>query len=99
MEMKDGVTKVSLASLKVMEGWGVDTIYGIPSGTLAPLMEALGEQEETDIEFLQVKHEEVGAKAAVMQWKFGGKLGVCRSEERRVGRECRSRREKSESKE
>ncbi|MEY8291592.1 pyruvate oxidase [Carnobacteriaceae bacterium 52-44] len=75
--MKDGVTKVSLASLKVMEGWGVDTIYGIPSGTLAPLMEALGEQEETDIEFLQVKHEEVGAKAAVMQWKFGGKLGVC----------------------
>src|SRR5690625_2053093 len=77
MEMKDGVTKVSLASLKVMEGWGVDTIYGIPSGTLAPLMEALGEQEETDIEFLQVKHEEVGAKAAVMQWKFGGKLGVC----------------------
>lgn len=75
--MKDGVTKVSLASLKVMKGWGVDTIYGIPSGTLAPLMEALGEQEETDIEFLQVKHEEVGAKAAVMQWKFGGKLGVC----------------------
>src|SRR5690625_7795150 len=76
MEMKDGVTKVSLASLKVMEGWGVDTIYGIPSGTLAPLMEALGEQEETDIEFLQVKHEEVGAKA--------------RSEERRVGKEGRT---------
>ncbi|MCM3512779.1 pyruvate oxidase [Carnobacterium inhibens] len=75
--MTDGKTKVSTASLKVMAGWGIDTIYGIPSGTLAPLMEALGEQEETDIKFLQVKHEEVGAMAAVMQWKFGGKLGVC----------------------
>ncbi len=69
--------KVSTASLKVMEGWGIDTIYGIPSGTLAPLMEALGEQEGTNINFIQVKHEEVGAMAAVMQRKFGGKLGVC----------------------
>lgn len=75
--MTDGKTKVSTASLKVMAGWGIDTIYGIPSGTLAPLMEALGEQKETDIKFLQVKHEEVGAMAAVMQWKYGGKLGVC----------------------
>lgn len=75
--MTNEKTKVSLASLKVMEDWGVDTIYGIPSGTLAPLMEALGDQKETDIDFLQVKHEEVGAKAAVMQWKYGGKLGVC----------------------
>lgn len=75
--MTDGKTNISTASLKVMAGWGIDTIYGIPSGTLAPLMEALGDQEETDIKFLQVKHEEVGAMAAVMQWKFGGKLGVC----------------------
>jgi len=75
--MAVGTTKVSLASLQVMEGWGVETIYGIPSGTLAPLMEGLGEQEETNIDFLQVKHEEVGAMAAAMQWKFGGKLGVC----------------------
>ncbi|MBM6613567.1 pyruvate oxidase [Desemzia sp. RIT804] len=75
--MEHGKTKVSTASLKVLAGWGIDTIYGIPSGTLAPLMEALGEQEETDIKFLQVKHEEVGAMAAVMQWKYGGKLGVC----------------------
>ncbi len=75
--MTHGKTKVSTASLKVMADWGIETIYGIPSGTLAPLMEALGEQEETNIEFLQVKHEEVAAMAAVMQWKFGGKLGVC----------------------
>lgn len=75
--MTDGKTKISTAALKVMAGWDIDTIYGIPSGTLAPLMEALGEQEDTDIKFIQVKHEEVGAMAAVMQSKFGGKLGVC----------------------
>lgn len=69
--------KVSTASLKVLEGWGIDTIYGIPSGTLAPLMESLGEQKDTDINFIQVKHEEVGAMAAVMQRKFGGNIAVC----------------------
>ncbi|XJS11286.1 pyruvate oxidase [Aerococcaceae bacterium WGS1372] len=67
--------KVGLAALKVMEGWGVDTIYGIPSGTLSSLMDAMGDPENS-IKFLQVKHEEVGAMAAVMQRKFGGKLGV-----------------------
>ncbi|MBG9977586.1 pyruvate oxidase [Ruoffia tabacinasalis] len=67
--------KIGLAVLKVLEGWGVDTIYGIPSGTLSSLMDAMGD-EENNIKFLQVKHEEVGAMAAVMQWKFGGKLGV-----------------------
>jgi pyruvate oxidase len=48
---------------------------GIPSGTLSGLMNAMGDPENK-IKFLQVKHEEVGAMAAVMQWKFGGKLGV-----------------------
>ncbi|MGX9816141.1 pyruvate oxidase [Pediococcus acidilactici] len=50
-------------------------MYGIPSGTLSGLMNAMGDPENK-IKFLQVKHEEVGAMAAVMQWKFGGKLGV-----------------------
>lgn len=68
--------KIGLAVLKVLEGWDVDTIYGIPSGTLSSLMDAMGD-EENNIKFLQVKHEEVGSMAAVMQWKFGGNLGVC----------------------
>ncbi|MBG9984458.1 pyruvate oxidase [Aerococcaceae bacterium DSM 111022] len=75
--MTNGKTKISTAMLKVLDGWGIDTIYGIPSGTLSSLMEALGEQEETNIKFLQVKHEEVGAKAAVMQSKYNGNIGVC----------------------
>jgi len=73
--MESRKIKVGLAALKVMEGWGVDTIYGIPSGTLSGLMDSMG-NPENNIEFIQVKHEEVGAMAAVMQSKFGGKLGV-----------------------
>ncbi|AIG66191.1 pyruvate oxidase [Weissella tructae] len=73
--MSDKKMSAGLAALKVMEGWGVDTMYGIPSGTLSGLMNAMG-NPENNIKFLQVKHEEVGAMAAVMQYKFGGKLGV-----------------------
>jgi len=57
-----------------LKTWGVDTIYGIPSGTLSSLMDALA--EDKDIRFLQVRHEETGALAAVMQAKFGGSIGV-----------------------
>lgn len=66
---------IGLAVMKILESWGADTIYGIPSGTLSSLMDAMGE-EENNVKFLQVKHEEVGAMAAVMQSKFGGNLGV-----------------------
>lgn len=64
----------SAAMLNVLKTWGVDTIYGIPSGTLSSLMDALA--EDKDINFLQVRHEETGALAAVMQAKFGGSIGV-----------------------
>ncbi|CAM4290683.1 pyruvate oxidase [Weissella hellenica] len=73
--MSDNKITAGLAALKVMEGWGVPTVYGVPSGTLSGFMDAMG-NPENNIKFLQVKHEEVGAMAAVMQWKFGGKLGV-----------------------
>ncbi|MBU7568134.1 pyruvate oxidase [Weissella sagaensis] len=73
--MSDKKISAGLAALKVMEGWGVPTVYGVPSGTLSGFMNAMGDPEN-NIKFLQVKHEEVGAMAAVMQWKFGGKLGV-----------------------
>ncbi|MFT9031645.1 MAG: pyruvate oxidase [Leuconostoc pseudomesenteroides] len=73
--MSDNKISAGLAALKVMSGWGVHTMYGIPSGTLSGLMNAMGDPENK-IKFLQVKHEEVGAMAAVMQWKFGGNLGV-----------------------
>lgn len=72
--MTQGKITASAAMLNVLKTWGVDTIYGIPSGTLSSLMDALA--EEKDIRFLQVRHEETGALAAVMQAKFGGSIGV-----------------------
>lgn len=73
--MSDNKINIGLAVMKILESWGADTVYGIPSGTLSSLMDAMGE-EENNVKFLQVKHEEVGAMAAVMQSKFGGNLGV-----------------------
>ena len=72
--MTKGKITASAAMLNVLKTWGVDTIYGIPSGTLSSLMDALA--EDKDIRFLQVRHEETGALAAVMQAKFGGSIGV-----------------------
>ena len=72
--MTQGKITASAAMLNVLKTWGVDTIYGIPSGTLSSLMDALAEDKE--IRFLQVRHEETGALAAVMQAKFGGSIGV-----------------------
>ena len=72
--MTQGEITASAAMLNVLKTWGVDTIYGIPSGTLSSLMDALA--EDKDIRFLQVRHEETGALAAVMQAKWGGSIGV-----------------------
>ena len=72
--MTQGKITASAAMLNVLKTWGVDTIYGIPSGTLSSLMDALA--EDKDIRFLQVRHEETGALSAVMQAKFGGSIGV-----------------------
>ena len=72
--MTQGKITASAAMLNVLKTWGVDTIYGIPSGTLSSLIDALA--EDKDIRFLQVRHEETGALAAVMQAKFGGSIGV-----------------------
>ena len=59
--MTQGKIIASAAMLNVLKTWGVDTIYGIPSGTLSSLMDALA--EDKDIRFLQVRHEETGALA------------------------------------
>lgn len=66
----------AVAALRVLQGWGVDTVYGLPSGTLGGFMDALAAEEDR-MSFIQVKHEEVGAMAAVMQKKFKGSLAVC----------------------
>lgn len=63
------------AALKVIESWGAKQIYGIPAGSLNSLMDNLY-KEQNEIKFIQVRHEEVGALAAAMQYKFSGNIGV-----------------------
>ncbi|GFH39741.1 pyruvate oxidase [Pseudolactococcus insecticola] len=64
-----------VAAVKVLEEWGVKHIYGIPGGSINSLMDALLHEKES-IDYIQVRHEEVGALAAAMHAKFTGHIGV-----------------------
>jgi pyruvate dehydrogenase (quinone) len=56
--------------------WGVDTVFGLPGDGINGFMEALRTRQDR-IRYVHVRHEEVGAMAAVGYAKFTGKLGVC----------------------
>lgn len=56
--------------------WGVEVVFGLPGDGINGLMEALRTRQEK-IRFIQVRHEEAAALAAVGYAKFSGKLGVC----------------------
>src|SRR5205085_4859009 len=56
--------------------WGVDTIFGLPGDGINGLMESLRKRRDR-IRFIQVRHEEAAALAAVGYSKFSGRLGVC----------------------
>lgn len=68
--------KSGIAAVKVLEEWGVKHIYGIPGGSINTLMDALLAEKDR-INYIQVRHEEVGAMAASMHAKFTGHIGVC----------------------
>jgi len=68
--------KSGIAAVKVLEEWGVKHIYGIPGGSINSLMDALLAEKDR-INYIQVRHEEVGAMAASMHAKFTGHIGVC----------------------
>lgn len=56
--------------------WGVTVIFGMPGDGINGIMEALRKRQE-EIRFIQVRHEEAAAFAAVGYAKFTGRLGVC----------------------
>lgn len=56
--------------------WGVDTIFGLPGDGVDGFFEALRTHQE-QIRFIQVRHEEAAAFAAVGYAKYTGRLGVC----------------------
>jgi pyruvate dehydrogenase (quinone) len=56
--------------------WGVDTIFGLPGDGIDGFFEALRTHQDK-IKFIQVRHEEAAAFAAVGYAKYTGRLGVC----------------------
>jgi pyruvate dehydrogenase (quinone) len=62
--------------LETLIDWGVDTIFGLPGDGINGIMEALRTRQDR-IRFIQVRHEETAALAAVGYAKLTGRLGVC----------------------
>jgi pyruvate dehydrogenase (quinone) len=56
--------------------WGVDTIFGFPGDGVDGFFEALRTHKEK-LKFIQVRHEEAAAFAAVGYAKYTGRIGVC----------------------
>jgi pyruvate dehydrogenase (quinone) len=56
--------------------WGVDTIFGFPGDGVDGFFEALRTHQDK-LKFIQVRHEEAAAFAAVGYAKFTGRIGVC----------------------
>src|SRR3954452_15028146 len=62
--------------LETLIDWGVDTIFGLPGDGINGIMEALRTRQDR-LRFIQVRHEETAALAAVGYAKLTGRLGVC----------------------
>ena len=56
--------------------WGVDTIFGFPGDGVDGFFEALRTHRDK-LKFIQVRHEEAAAFAAVGYAKYTGRIGVC----------------------
>lgn len=69
-------TQASVAMVNVLKSWGIKNVYGIPGGSFNSTMYALFKEQEA-INYIQVRHEEVGAIAASAYAKISGQIGVC----------------------
>ncbi|MGH9511846.1 MAG: thiamine pyrophosphate-dependent enzyme [Terriglobales bacterium] len=56
--------------------WGVDTIFGFPGDGVDGFFESLRTHKDK-LKFIQVRHEEAAAFAAVGYAKYTGRIGVC----------------------
>jgi pyruvate dehydrogenase (quinone) len=62
--------------IETLMAFGVDTIYGLPGDGINGIMEAIRKRQDR-LRFIQVRHEESAAFAAVAHAKFTGGLGCC----------------------
>ena len=68
-------TNASNALMRVLHDWGVRTIYGLPGGSFDSTMNAIHDFSDR-IRYVGVRHEEIGALAAVAEAKMTGHIGV-----------------------
>jgi pyruvate dehydrogenase (quinone) len=61
--------------LERLVDWGVKRVYGYPGDGINGILGGFHEVE--DIEFIQVRHEEIASFAACAHAKFTGEVGVC----------------------
>jgi pyruvate dehydrogenase (quinone) len=57
--------------------WGVKRVFGYPGDGINGLLSALGRLDLSEIDFIQVRHEEEAAFMACGHAKFTGEVGVC----------------------
>jgi len=62
--------------LKRLAEWGVRRVYGYPGDGINGIIGALGRATD-EIQFVQVRHEEMAAFMACAHAKFTGEIGVC----------------------
>src|SRR5438094_1737826 len=68
--------KVGDFLLKRLAAWGVRRVYGYPGDGINGIIGAF-ERATDQIEFVQVRHEEMAAFMACAHAKFTGQVGVC----------------------
>jgi pyruvate dehydrogenase (quinone) len=61
--------------LERLVDWGIERVYGYPGDGINGILGGFHEVE--DIEFIQVRHEEIASFAACAHAKFTGEVGVC----------------------
>src|SRR3954453_7904934 len=71
-----GPKTVSDLLLERLMAWGVEVIFGMPGDGVNGFVEALRKKQK-QVRYIHVRHEEIGALAAVAYAKGTGKIGVC----------------------
>src|ERR1700689_3366570 len=59
-----------------LQEWGIKRVYGYPGDGVGGLDVALGKVKDS-LQYIQVRHEEVGAFMASAHAKFTGQVGLC----------------------
>src|SRR3954469_20709524 len=68
-------TNVGEFMLRRLGAWGIKRIYGYPGDGILGVVDALRVVDE--MQFIQVRHEEMAAFMACAHAKFTGEVGVC----------------------